>query len=234
MRQQHWAIRRGTDGAEEDRKHWSRVAGEWTTWARAPNHDAFWAYRDSLAAFIGGGDGQALDIGCGEGRVSRELMALGYTVTEPIPSAHWWTCAAQAKSAHDYAVAGATRLPFEDCRFDLVVAYNVLMDVDDVPAAVREIGGSCAQPGDLLFQLCTPSRITAASPTWRRTRHLSFKTPTSAGNASKVSRSVMACGCILLDGRTPSNSMLRRWRVQGWQSRHFVNRCPSLLTGEVI
>jgi ubiquinone/menaquinone biosynthesis C-methylase UbiE len=126
-------------GAEEDRKHWTRVAGEWTAWARAPNHDAFWAYRASLAAFIGGGCGEALDVGCGEGRVSRELMALGYQVTATDPVSELVEGAAQAKSAHDYAVAGATKLPFEDSRFDLVVAYNVLMDIEDVPAALREI-----------------------------------------------------------------------------------------------
>jgi SAM-dependent methyltransferase len=114
-------------GAEEDWKHWSRFAAEWTTWARAPNHDAFWAYRASLAAFIGGGDGEALDVGCGEGRVSRELMALGYKVTATDRVSTLVECAAQAKSAHDYAVAGATRLPFEDGHFDLVVAYNVLI-----------------------------------------------------------------------------------------------------------
>ena len=68
-------------GVEEDREHWSRVAGEWTAWARTPNHDAFWVYRGSLAAFIGGGVGEALEVGCGEGRVSRELIALGYRVT---------------------------------------------------------------------------------------------------------------------------------------------------------
>jgi 2-polyprenyl-3-methyl-5-hydroxy-6-metoxy-1,4-benzoquinol methylase len=67
-------------GAEEDRKHWFRVAGECKTWAREPNHDEFWAYQASLAAFIGGGRGEALDVGCGEGRVSRELMALGFQV----------------------------------------------------------------------------------------------------------------------------------------------------------
>jgi len=63
-------------GAEEDRKHWFRVARECKTWAR----DAFWAYQASLAAFIGGGRGEALDVGCGEGHVSRELTALGFQV----------------------------------------------------------------------------------------------------------------------------------------------------------
>ena len=34
----------------------------------------------------------------------------------------------------------AEALPFADAAFDLVVTYNVLMDVADMPAAVAEIG----------------------------------------------------------------------------------------------
>ena len=142
---------------EEDRKHWSRVAGEWTAWARAPNHDAFWAYRASLAAFIGRGDGEALDVGCGEGRVSRDLRALGHTVTATDPVSELVKSAAQAKSAHCYAVATATALPFEDRRFDLVVAYNVLMDIDDLPAAVHEIKRVLRPTGRIVISICHPT-----------------------------------------------------------------------------
>jgi SAM-dependent methyltransferase len=35
--------------------------------------------------------------------------------------------------------AAAADLPFRSCSFDLAVAYNVLMDVQDVPAALSEI-----------------------------------------------------------------------------------------------
>jgi Methyltransferase domain len=45
----------------------------------------------------------------------------------------------EAESADDYRIAAVTSLPFEDHSFDLAVAYNVLMDVDDIPAAVKEI-----------------------------------------------------------------------------------------------
>src|SRR5262249_8009067 len=42
-------------------------------------------------------------------------------------------------SASDYAVAAAAALPFSDAQFDLIIAYNVLMDIDNVPAALKEI-----------------------------------------------------------------------------------------------
>jgi ubiquinone/menaquinone biosynthesis C-methylase UbiE len=48
------------------------------------------------------------------------------------------TAAKDCDSAHDYAVAGADALPFADASFDLAVANNVLMDVEDVPAALRK------------------------------------------------------------------------------------------------
>jgi SAM-dependent methyltransferase len=139
-----------------DRAHWARVAGEWTAWARAPGHDAFWAYRSSLAAFIGAGTGEALEVGCGEGRVSRELMTLGYRVTATDPVSQMVAATAQAGSAHGYAVAAAASLPFDDGRFDLVVAYNVLMDVDDVPAAVREIRRVLRPSGRVVVSIVHP------------------------------------------------------------------------------
>src|SRR5689334_9579906 len=122
-----------------DIKHWACVSSEWVEWARAPNHDAFWAYRESFIAFIGPGKAEALDVGCGEGRVSRELKACGYKVTAVDPVPELVNAAREALSADDYVIAPGTDLPFEDARFDLIVAYNVLMDVEDVPAILKEI-----------------------------------------------------------------------------------------------
>jgi SAM-dependent methyltransferase len=142
--------------AAEDYKHWSRVAENWVAWAREPNHDAFWAYRASLAAFVGRGCGKALDLGCGEGRVSRELTACGYQVTAVDPVDKLVNAAVQAKSAWNYAVATAAQLPFEDAQFDLVMAYNLLMDVDDVPAAVKEIRRVMRPTGQLIISIVHP------------------------------------------------------------------------------
>ena len=143
-------------GTGEDRKHWSRVAKEWLAWARKPNHDAFWAYLDALVAFIGRGDGEALDVGCGEGRVSRTLTDCGYRVTASDPVHELVAAAAQYRSARDHVVAAATALPFGDARFDLVMAYNVLMDVEDVPAALREIRRVMRPGGRLIVSISHP------------------------------------------------------------------------------
>jgi SAM-dependent methyltransferase len=139
-----------------DIEHWSRTSSQWIEWARTPNHDAFWAYRESLIAFIGHGVGEALDVGCGEGRVSRELKALGYRVTASDPVPRLVDAARQARSADDYAIAPGTDLPFEDARFDLVMAYNVLMDVQDVPGTVKEIRRVLRPAGMLVISIVHP------------------------------------------------------------------------------
>ncbi len=139
-----------------DREHWSRVYSEWIEWARTPNHDAFWAYREALIAFVGRGEGEALDVGCGEGRISRELKGCGYRVTASDPVRELVNAAKEARSADGYAVASGTDLPFADARFDLVMAYNMLMDVEDVPATLKEIRRTLRPAGMLVISIVHP------------------------------------------------------------------------------
>ncbi len=120
-----------------DREHWARVAKDWIEWARTPDHGAFWAFRDSFIAFVGPGQGDTLDVGCGEGRVSRALKTCGYRVVASDPVREMVNAAKEAQSADEYAVAPGSDLPFPDASFDLVVAYNMLMDVEDVLATLR-------------------------------------------------------------------------------------------------
>jgi SAM-dependent methyltransferase len=143
-------------GTDAEIEHWSRNAAEWTAWARAPNHDAFWAYRAALLAFIGRGVGEALDVGCGEGRVSRVLKECGYRVTAVDPVEQLVSAAEQAGSADAYEIAAAADLPFADCSFDLAVTYNVLMDVADVPAAVKELKRVLRPSGTLVVSIVHP------------------------------------------------------------------------------
>ncbi|WP_142848871.1 bifunctional 2-polyprenyl-6-hydroxyphenol methylase/3-demethylubiquinol 3-O-methyltransferase UbiG [Telmatospirillum sp. J64-1] len=142
----------------KEREHWARVAAEWIAWARSPRHDAFWAYREALLAYLGKGCGKALEVGCGEGRISRELKGLGYRVTALDAVAELVEAARQAESAHAYAVADARDLPFEDGGFDLVVAYNVLMGVEDVPGTLKEIRRVMRPDGQLFISIVHPFR----------------------------------------------------------------------------
>lgn len=143
-------------GTKADQEHWSRVAAEWIAWARAPDHDAFWAYRGALAGFLGCGTGFALDVGCGEGRISRLLKQCGYQVTAVDPVAELVRTAREADSADAYAVAAAGDLPFADRSFDLVVVYNVLMDVENVPEAVEEVARVLRSDGTLMISIVHP------------------------------------------------------------------------------
>ena len=117
---------------------WESRAGQWLAWARTPGHDAYWDYRDAFFAMLPAATGRTLEVGCGEGRVSRDLAARGHRVTGLDASPSLVGAAAELHPNGEYVVAGAERLPFEDETFTLVVAYNSLMDVEDMHGAVRE------------------------------------------------------------------------------------------------
>ena len=118
---------------------WEDRAHNWIEWARRPKFDALSGIPADLP---GGGSPSAgeatLEIGCGEGRVTRDMAARGHAVTA-IDASPTLVASAAAMDGHSlYKVAHAEYLPFDDSSFDVVVAYNSLMDVQDMPLAVRE------------------------------------------------------------------------------------------------
>ena len=117
---------------------WESRAEQWLAWARTPQFDAYWSYRDAFFALVPEPDGRTLEVGCGEGRVSRDLAARGHRVTGLDASPTLLRAAAERDPGGDYVGGPAEALPFADATFGLVVAYNVLMDVADMPAAVGE------------------------------------------------------------------------------------------------
>lgn len=145
-----------TGDANSDREHWTKAADKWVAWARQPGHDAFWAYRDHLANYIGEGSGQALEVGCGEGRVSRLLKSCGYRVSASDPVGRLVNAAREADSAHEYVMCAAGDLPFAAHSFDLVVAYNVLMDIENIPAALAEMRRVMRPTGLLMVSIVHP------------------------------------------------------------------------------
>ena len=140
----------------KDREHWTKFANEWIAWARKPGHDAFWAYRGRLVEYFGEGSGAALEVGCGEGRISRVLKSCGYKVTATDPVAQFINAAKETASADEYATCAADDLPFPDHSFDLVVAYNVLMDIENVPAALKEMRRVMRPTGILMISIVHP------------------------------------------------------------------------------
>ncbi len=127
------------DGGGSDREHWEDQARNWVAWTRGAEPDAYPAYAPRFLTFLRPSEGPVLEVGCGEGRLCRDLRAAGYDPVG-VDAAHTLIEAArEADPAGTYLVADAARLPFPDARFPLVVAYNSLMDMDDMPGVVREI-----------------------------------------------------------------------------------------------
>jgi SAM-dependent methyltransferase len=126
----------GTDRASE---HWEAEAENWVRWARAPGHDSYVWYAESfLRGIVPVPGSRTLEMGCGEGRVVRDLVAGGHKVVGIDMSPTLIRAARRADRAGMYVRGDAAGLPFDDASFDLVVAYNSLMDFEDMPGAVAE------------------------------------------------------------------------------------------------
>lgn len=95
-----------------------------------------------------------LEVGCGEGRVARDLRARGFEVTGLDIAPTLVEAARDADPFGEYVVGDAAALPLADASFDLVVSYNSLIDVDDMPAAVAEASRVLRLGGH--FCVCVP------------------------------------------------------------------------------
>ncbi|PRY45780.1 class I SAM-dependent methyltransferase [Umezawaea tangerina] len=137
-------------------EHWEEQSGNWVTWVRRPGLDSYWTYREDFFALVPAPGFATLDFGCGEGRVSRDLAGRGHRVTGFDASPSMVAAAREAHPEGEYLVADAVALPFEDDSFDLVVAYNVLMDVSDVDGAVREAARVLMAGGRLCLAITHP------------------------------------------------------------------------------
>ena len=139
-------------------EHWEAEAHRWAAWARAPHHDAYWYYRDAFFELLPAPGRATLEVGFGEGRVSRDLVARGHRVTGVDVSPTLARLVADAEGRARYLLGDGATLPFRAGAFDLVVAYNSLMDVDDMPAVCAEIG-RVLEPG---HRLC----VCVQHPVW--------------------------------------------------------------------
>jgi SAM-dependent methyltransferase len=136
---------------------WEAEAANWIRWARAPEHDSYWYYRDSFFDDVVPPPGRrTLEIGCGEGRVARDLQDRGHTAVGIDTSPTLLQHARASDPAGRYVRGDAIALPFCDEAFDIAVAYNSLMDVDDMPAVVREAARVLEPAGRLCISVTHP------------------------------------------------------------------------------
>jgi SAM-dependent methyltransferase len=136
------------------REHWEKESSNWAAWARRPDFDAYWKYSPTFFELVPPPGERTLDVGCGEGRVSRDLVERGHRVIGIDASATLVRLAGDADARSCYLRADAAALPFVDECFDLAVAYNSLMDVDDMDGSVREVA-RVLRPGGALCACVT-------------------------------------------------------------------------------
>lgn len=132
-------------------------AENWVAWARKPGHDPYHYYSSTFFdEVVPSPNGPTLEIGCGEGRVTRDLQDRGHIMTAIDPSPTLIAHAIRADPASTYLLSAAEALPFEDSSFDLAVAYNSLMDVDDMPKAISEVARVLRPGGALCISVTHP------------------------------------------------------------------------------
>ncbi len=116
---------------------------------------------------------RVLDVGCGDGAYSIEIARRGAIVTGIDISAEMIDAArrrAEERGAEvELLVGDASRVPFPDGTFDVVLAVTVLCFVGDAAAAVREMARVLAPGGRLVLGDLGRRSIWAA---WRRLRGL--------------------------------------------------------------
>jgi SAM-dependent methyltransferase len=130
-------------------------AQAWIGWARDPR-DSYWFFRDVFFELIPPPPRRTLEVGCGEGRVTRDLASRDYDVVGLDVSPALVDAARSENPTGEYTVAAAEELPFADASFELVVAYNSLMDVAEMPQAVAEIGRVLTSGGVLCACITHP------------------------------------------------------------------------------
>jgi len=133
------------------RNAWETHAADWAAWARARDHDHFyWHYNLPRFLEILPPAGElTVDVGCGEGRLARTLTELGHRVVGVDASPTLAMLTATHGTPVAAMVGDAAALPLPDSVADQAIAFMSLLDVDDLDAAVHELG-RVLRPGGIL------------------------------------------------------------------------------------
>lgn len=140
------------------RTAWDANADDWVRWARDPELDhAFWRLNlPALLDLVPTPGELTVDIACGEGRVARALRERGHRVVGIEGSPALVAAARDADPAFEVELGDAASLPLPDGAADLAVMSLALMNLDDMPAAVREAARVLRPGGVLCVSLLHP------------------------------------------------------------------------------
>ncbi len=121
------------NGWNESARAWIDVIGTDGDWGRRYVLDA-----PMMARIEGRGFRTAIDIGCGEGRFCRMLEAINIRCIGVDPTLNLIEHAKRIHPSGDYRVGSAEQLDLTDASVDLAIAYLSLIDITDLPSAIRE------------------------------------------------------------------------------------------------
>jgi SAM-dependent methyltransferase len=139
------------------REAWESEAKAWVEWVRRPGNDSYDRFhRDQFFELLPGPGKLTVDMGCGEGRVARDLLARGHRVVAFDGSPALVAAARDYTPSVSAEVADAAALPLPDACADLVVAFMVLHDVEDVHGAIREAARVLEPGGHLCLAIVHP------------------------------------------------------------------------------
>jgi SAM-dependent methyltransferase len=160
----------GDHEGDEPQSLWGGWDSEFVTswWVEGFTEGADAEYAEQIlpmAARHLAGATSVLDVGCGEGQISR-LAAAVPGVGRVVGVDPTWAqirVASQRGANVTYGRATAAALPFPPCAFDTVVACLVFEHIDEVDAAIAEVGRVLAPGGRFLFFLNHPLLQTPGS-----------------------------------------------------------------------
>jgi len=138
-----------------------------------------------------GRGGRLLDVGCGPAVLTPELVRRGWRVNAVDLSTGMLSTARRAVSGLPegsvrFAAAQATRLPFQDGSFDVVLCIGVVSYVDDVPELLAGVRRVLRPGGQAIFQISNAlgifelegrvlERVRRVVPTRERDSHDRFR-----------------------------------------------------------
>lgn len=139
------------------RQGWEEQSANWVRFARAPGHDAYWYYRNAFFDEIVPPPGlMTLEVGSGEGRVARDLHSRGHRTVALDGSMTLVRSATVLDPVRRYILGDAVALPLADGSIDVAVAYNSLMDFDDLSGAVSEVSRVLSDDGTFCICITHP------------------------------------------------------------------------------